>query len=186
MATTTVASGILEELFGSGQQWGLVDGELRTKPKVSIYHALITSWLSMLLNQQVGDELYVLSDPLAKIREDQWRRPDVAVIRAEDAEPWKYVMPGHWPVLCVEIVSLPDQTVEEMLEKCKLYHAQGVSYCWVIEPESQAAWTFHRNEAPVWVPSGEGGTLAASEIGIAVKLAELWQGLKRKRGNRLG
>ncbi len=180
-----VAPTIFEELFGSGPECELVDGELRAKPMVSIYHALITSWLSMLLNQQVGDDLYVLSDPLAKIREDEWRRPDTAVIRAEDAEPWKYVMPGHWPVLCVEIVSLPDQTVEEMLEKCKLYHKQGVTYCWVIEPESQAAWTYHRNEAPVWVPTGEGGTLAARDIGINVKLAELWKGLKRKRGNRL-
>ncbi len=83
MATTTIASGILEELFGSSKEWELVNGELRAKPMVSIYHALITSWLSMLLNQQAGDDLYVLSDPLAKIREDEWRRPDVAVIRAE-------------------------------------------------------------------------------------------------------
>jgi Uma2 family endonuclease len=186
MASTTVDAGILKELFGSGQEWELVNGELRAKPTVSVYHALITSWSSMLLNQQVGEDLYVLSDPLAKIREDEWRRPDVAVIRAEDAEPWKYVMPAHWPVLCVEIVSLPDQTVEEMLNKCKLYHEQGVTYCWVIEPESQAAWTFHRNASPVWVPTGEGGTLEARDTGITVKLADLWRGLKRKRGNRLG
>lgn len=185
MATTTVAPEILDTLFSDDlERYELVDGVLCAKPMVSIFHALVLTWLSKLLNDQAGDDLYVLGDPLAKIREDHWRRPDIAVIRAEDAEPWKYVMPGHWPVLCVEIVSAPSQSVDELLEKCKIYHEQGVSYCWVIAPESRTAWTFHRGAQPVWVPTA-GGVLDAPSIGIAVKLTDLWRGLKNKRSNRL-
>ena len=165
------------------ERYELINGELQAKPAVSILQSLAMAWLPHLLHQQLNREkLWLLVDPLAKIREDHWRRPDVAVIRAEDAEPWKYVMPGHWPILCVEIVSAPDQTVKETLEKCKLYHDQGVLYCWVIAPESQAAWTYHKGETPVWVSPLSGGELSAGEI--RVKLSDLWDGLNNKRGSR--
>ena len=184
MATATVSPEIFDKLFNDDvERYELVDGELLATPMVSIFHSLIMSWLPHLLLLQLDrKKLWVLNDPLAKIREDHWRRPDVAVIRAEDAEPWKYVMPGHWPLLCVEIVSAPDQTVEELLEKCKLYHDQGVLYCWVIAPESQVAWTYHKGETPIWVSPLSGGELLAG--GIRVKLADLWDGLNHKRGNR--
>jgi Uma2 family endonuclease len=88
MATTTVAPEILDKLFGNGiERYELVDGELQAKPMVSIARGLMISWISTLLNQQVGDDMYVIADPLAKIREDNWRRPDIVVLRAEDAEP---------------------------------------------------------------------------------------------------
>ncbi len=185
MATTTVAPEVLDKLFSrADERYELVDGVLQAKPMVTIYHGLMISWLSKLLNDQVGDDLYVLTDPLSKIREDHWRLPDVAVIRAEDAEPWKYVMPGHWPMLCIELVSPPSQTVEQLLEKCKLYHEQGVAHCWVIQPESRVAWTFHRQEQPICV-STQGGELDASSIGVSIYLTDLWRGLKNKRSNRI-
>jgi len=34
-------------------------------------------------------------------------------------------------------------------------------------------------------PLAKAGTLDAGEIGIAVKLADLWKGLKKKHGDRL-
>jgi Uma2 family endonuclease len=184
MATVTVSPDILDKLFNDDvERYELVDGALIAKPMVSIFHSLIMGWLPVLLHQQLNREkLWLLVDPLSKIREDHWRRPDIAVIRAEDAEPWKYVMPGHWPILCVEIVSAPHQTVGELIEKCKLYHDQGVLYCWVIAPESQTAWTYHKGETPVWVSPLSGGELSAGEI--RVKLVDLWDGLNGKRSNR--
>jgi len=68
MATTVVAPEILEKLFGdSDSRYELVRGVLQAKPMVSIYRGLMIGWLSTLLNQQVGDEFYVVADPLAKI-----------------------------------------------------------------------------------------------------------------------
>jgi Uma2 family endonuclease len=184
MATSTVSEEILAKLFGESEndeRYELVDGNLEAKPMTSIFHSLAMIRLGRLLDEQVGDDYYVLADPISKIRETEWRRPDIAVLKAEDGEPWKYVMPGHWPQLCVEIVSVPDQTTEEMLEKCALYHAQGVPFCWVIEPESRTAWTYHAGASSVWVPTS--GTLEAGPIRISP--GEIWRGLKNKKGNRL-
>ena len=87
MATLTVAPEILDKLFnGDVERYELVDGALQAKPMVSIFHSLIMGWLPVLLHQQIDrKKLWLLVDPLAKIREDHWRRPDGAVIRAEDA-----------------------------------------------------------------------------------------------------
>ena len=183
---TTVASQILEQLFGDDtpERYELINGELQAKPMVSVLHSLVMTWLGHLLIEQTekttDQELWVLTDPLAQIREDHWLRPDVAVIRAEDAELWKYVMPGHWPLLCVEILSAPSQTVDELLDKCKRFHEQGVEYCWVIAPESRAAWAYHKGAEPRWIPAS--GTLDAGPL--CIKLTDLWRGLRNKRGNR--
>jgi len=184
---TTVAPQILERLFGNdtSERFELIDGELRAKPMVSIFHSMMMIWLGRLLSEQTekltDQELWVLGDPLAKIREDHWLRPDIAVIRAEDAEAWKYIMPGHWPLLCVEILSPPDQTIDELLDKCKRFHEQGVEYCWVIAPESQAAWVYHKNMEPRWIPADS--ALDAGQV--VIQLTDLWRGLKNKRGNRI-
>jgi Uma2 family endonuclease len=92
-------------------------------------------------------------------------------------------MPGHWPLLCLEIVSPPKQTVEGMLKKCELYHKQGVSYCWVIEPESRAAWTYHKGGSSKWICESAGGVLDANTISI--QLTDVWRGLKDKRSSRV-
>jgi Uma2 family endonuclease len=186
MTSATVAPEILDQLFYDElHRYELVDGVLEEKPMVSIYHSLLMLHLGRLLLNQLeelgkSDELWALGDLLAKIRDDHWRRPDIAVIKAEDAEPWKYVMPGHWPVLCVEIVSPPHQSVEELLDKCQLYHEQGVPHCWVLEPESRAAWMFDRGSERLWIPSD--GRLTAGTTDLALKPADLWCGLHDKRG----
>ena len=70
------------------ERYELINGELQAKPAVSILQSLAMAWLPHLLHQQLNREkLWILVDPLAKSCEDHWRRPDVAVIRAEDAEP---------------------------------------------------------------------------------------------------
>lgn len=184
--TTTVAPQILEKLFkdDSPERYELIGGELQAKPMVSIFHSLIMTWLGHLLVEQTekvtNQELWVLTDPLAKIREDHWQRPDIGVIRAEDAEAWKYVVPGHWPLLCVEILSPPNQTIDELFDKCRLFHEQGTEYCWVIAPESRAAWIYHKGMEPRWVPAS--GALDAEPL--LIQLTDLWRGLKNKRGNR--
>ncbi len=184
--TTTIAPQIFERLFSDNapERFELIDGELQAKPMVSIFHSMTMVWLGRLLLEQTekltDQESWVLADPLDKIREDHWLRPDMAVIRAEDAEAWKYVMPGHWPLLCVEILSPPDQTIDELLDKCKSFHEQGTEYCWVIAPESRTAWAYHKDAKPRWIPADE-----ALDAGpLLIKMSDLWRGLKNKRDNR--
>ena len=188
MATATIAPEILDRLFNDPvERYELVNGELQPKPMVSIYHSLLMTHLGrILLNrlEELGraEEFWVLTDPLTKIRDDHWRRPDIAVLRAEDAEPWQYVMPGHWPVLCIELVSKRSQTVDDLLEKCKLYHAQGVPHCWVLEPQSRIAWQYDSVGEARWIQRT--APLSAGTIGISFSLDEIWQGLHNKRHAR--
>lgn len=183
----TISPGILKKLFEDGEmRYELCHGELKALPASSISHGLLLAWIGRLLIERTIalPDWWVLADPHSKIRDDHWRRPDLAVIRASDAEPWKYVMPGHWPALCIEIVSTPDQTVDDMLEKSKIYHEQGVDHCWVLDPESHTAWTFDRGKEPIWIPN-KNGILEASTIGIRLSLNEIWRGLKGKRSKKL-
>jgi Uma2 family endonuclease len=179
MATTTVPADVMARLFDEDGpvQYELVNGNLEAMAVSNLFHGIIAWWLASLLAQQTGDDVLVSVDVHSKIDEENWRRPDIIAIRAEDVEGWKYVMPGHWPFLCIEIVSAPDQTAEEMFRKCEVYHAQGVSYCWVLEPISRTAWTYHKGQKPIWI-SSEGGELDAGAIRIA--LTEVWRGLKNR------
>ena len=79
------------------------------------------------------------------------------------------------------LMSPPDQTVDGLFETCRLYHAQGVKYCWVIAPESRTAWTYHQHSEPVWIQADDSLDDAGQ---IKIKLTELWTGLKNKRGDR--
>ncbi len=77
-------------------------------------------------------------------------------------------------MLCIEILS-PEQGLGEMLAKYEKYHAWGVPYCWVIDPDKQTAWEYHSGGEPVKLEPT--GVLRAGEL--AVPLAELFSGLPR-------
>jgi hypothetical protein len=40
-----------------------------------------------------------------------------------------------------------------MLVKCEKYHAWGVPYFWVIDPDKHNAWEYHSGGEPVKLPS---------------------------------
>ena len=53
-----------------------------------------------------------------------------------------------------------------MLDKCKRYHAWGVPYCWIIDPEKQAAWQHRVGSDPEKV--NRAGSLRAGELGVSM------------------
>ena len=77
-------------------------------------------------------------------------------------------------LLCVEILS-PDNRVGAMLAKCEEYHAWGVPFCWVIDPEKQTAWQYPFRGEPEHI--AQAGTLTAGEL--SVSLQELFSDLPR-------
>ena len=66
-------------------------------------------------------------------------------------------------LLCVEILS-PEDRVGAMLAKCEQYHAWGVPFCWVIDPEKQTGWQYHAGNEPERVAPG--GTLLAGDLSV--------------------
>ena len=73
-------------------------------------------------------------------------------------------------ILCIEILS-SDQGLGEMLAKCEKYHAWGVPYCWVIDPDKRTAWEYQAGGEPFKAPS----VLHAGEL--SVQLTDLFSGL---------
>src|SRR5580704_17996483 len=69
-------------------------------------------------------------------------------------------------LLCVEILS-PEDRVGSILAKCEEYHAWGVPYCWVIDPEKQIGWQYHAGGDPERVDRG--GTLIAGQLSVPLE-----------------
>jgi Uma2 family endonuclease len=138
-----------------------VEGVLYPKAMPTKLHALVQSLLIVLLRQQGADAFTELT---LRLSATKYLIPDVTV--APDFE-------GPYPtepvLLCAEILS-PEDRVGATLAKCEEYHAWGVPFCWVIDPEKQSGWQYHAGSEPERVDRG--GTLLAGDL--SVPLAELF------------
>ena len=119
-----------------------VDGVLIEKPVPTWKHSKLQLWLGILFFKHypqldVGPELH------SKLREGNWRIPDLAVQKPGIAEQEKYAFTPL--LLAIEIRSLEDKW-SEIFEKLEDYHAWGVPYCWLFDPETERAWTYHKGE----------------------------------------
>jgi len=141
-----------------------VDGVLYPKAVPTKLHALIQKLLMRLLDAQ-GVE--ALGEMHVRLSPTKYLIPDVI------AAP---VIQGPYPtdpvLLCVEILS-PEDRVGAMLAKCEQYHAWGVPFCWVVDPEKQTAWQYHSGGEPEHVDRG--GMLTAGTL--TVRLHELFADL---------
>jgi Uma2 family endonuclease len=115
-----------------------VDGILVPKGMGNRKHSRVQGRLLELL--RAFSEFEAFPELHARLRETEFRLPDIAVERKPVAESFYPTRAVH---LCIEILS-PDQTLGQMLEKCEHYHAWGTAYCWVIDPERQTAWQYDR------------------------------------------
>jgi len=138
------------------------DGVLHPKAMPTKLHALAQYMLVVLLRRP-GVE--ALAEMHVRLSATKYLIPDVI------AAP---VIQGPYPtepvLLCIEILS-PDDRVGAMLAKCEQYHAWGVPFCWVVDPEKQTAWQYHSGGEPEHLERG--GTLTAGEL--IVRLEELFK-----------
>ena len=101
-----------------------------------------------------------------RLRDGQYLVPDVAI--AEASKPQR-PYPTEPIFACVEILS-PEDKLGETFVKCEQYHAWGVPYCWVIDPETKAAWLYPKGSEPQRL--SESDQLVSGEI--AVPLSDLF------------
>jgi Uma2 family endonuclease len=80
-------------------------------------------------------------------------------------------------LLCVEVLS-PEDRIGGTLAKCEEYHAWGVPFCWVIDPEKQTAWQYHSGGE--LQPIARDGTLTAGTLIVTMEelFAELPHSLR--------
>lgn len=135
-----------------------VDGVLHPKAMPTKLHARIQFLLQLLLQRQ-GVE--ALAEVRVRLSPTKYLIPDV-IAAPEIQGPY----PTEPVLLCVEILS-PEDRVGATLAKCEDYHAWGVPFCWIIDPEKQTGWKYHSGGEPERVERG--GTLTAGKLSVALE-----------------
>jgi Uma2 family endonuclease len=136
-----------------------IDGVLQAKSMPTLPHSLIQYMLVLLLRRQ---GIQAAQEVTVRLSDTKYLIPDVVAAHTfESPYPTKPVL------LCAEILS-PDNRLGAMLAKCEHYHAWGVPFCWVIDPEKQTAWQYHAGGEPERVEHG-GGILRAGELSISLE-----------------
>jgi Uma2 family endonuclease len=144
-----------------------VDGVLYPKAMPTTLHALVQAILIKLLGAQ---GVYALAEVHLRLSPTRYLVPDVIATHT-----LQHPYPTEPVLLCVEILS-PEDRVGAMLAKCEEYHAWGVPFCWVIDPEKQTAWQYHAGSEPEHI--SRLGTLTADQL--RVSLTELFSELPPK------
>ncbi len=119
-----------------------VDGVLVEKPVPTYKHSELQIWLGALLLKHYA-WLAIASELHSKLRERDWRIPDVAVQKREIARKEKYALT---PLLLAIEIRSPEDKWSEIFAKFEDYHVWGVPYCWLFDPETERAWTYHKDE----------------------------------------
>jgi Uma2 family endonuclease len=138
-----------------------VDGVLYPKPLPTTLHGLLENMLVELLREQ---GVQAVSEVTVRLSATKYLIPDVIAVPT-----LQHPYPTEPVLLCVEILSAEDR-VGAKLAKCEQYHAWGVPFCWVIDPEKQAAWQYHAGSEPEHI--ARLGTLTADAL--TVRLEELF------------
>lgn len=167
MATSTLVT--VEEYLRSTEKPNAdyIDGVVRRKPMPTRKHGQMEFRVTKLVNDIEGFD--AVPEQTVKLSDRKYLVPDVAVQRVDQLQPQPYPdKPIH---LCVEILS-PEDRFSDLVAKCEDYHAWGVRYCWLIDPEKKQCWEYAADSRPQQAP--DGGRITAGEITLSV--ADLFAG----------
>jgi Uma2 family endonuclease len=138
-----------------------LDGVLRQKAWPTYDHGKMQMRLCNLTNQaHLG--LEALPELTLKVSERIYLIPDVAVVRvSEIEEPY----PTKPVFLCIEILS-PEERLADTLAECEEYHAWGVRFCWIVDPDDKRCWEYHAGDRPNQLSAN--GHLTAEKLSLSL------------------
>ena len=138
-----------------------LDGVLRQKAWPMYNHSQMEGRLPNLINQaHLG--LVAVPELTLKVSERIYLIPDVAVLRVSEIEkpyPTKPVF------LCIEILS-PEDRFSNTVAKCEEYHAWGVPFCWIVDPDDKQCWEYHAGDRLNQI--SDDGRLTAEKLCLSV------------------
>ena len=141
------------------------DGVLYLKTTATTFHGLLQMMLGIML-RKLG--LQAASEVTLRLSPTKYLVPDVIA-----ATVLQHPYPTEPVLLCCEILS-PDDRLGETLAKCEEYHAWGVPYCWIVDPQKRTAWEYH----VAGEPHRASGNLQAGDF--AISLDELFSALPKQ------
>ena len=139
-----------------------LDGELSPKPMPTKEHSQVQANVIFEIRRNYGGQFEALPELTTRLRETKFYVPDIAVEDLTHPMEGRYPGPGNPIFLCIEIKSLEDR-VGKLFSKCEEYHAWGVPYCWVIDPERKVTWEYRLDDPE---PRKADRILAAGSIQI--------------------
>ena len=110
--------------------------------------------------------IFVIQEQRVQVSRTRFRVPDLCVIAGPEPDEQIFTSP---PFLCVEILS-PEDRMSRMQERIDDYLRFGVSYVWVIDPQTERAWIY----APETIREVRDGILRTENPQLTVPLADLF------------
>ena len=109
--------------------------------------------------------IFVIQEQRVQVSPTRFRIPDVCVIVGPEPDEQIFT---HPPFLCIEILS-PEDRMSRMQVKIDDYLRFGVSYVWVVDPQTRKAWIY----TPDVIREVRDGMLRTENPEIAVPLDEI-------------
>ena len=138
-----------------------LDGVLRQKAMPTYDHGMMEWRLLSLINKPAA-RFTACPELTLRLRERRFLVPDVGVQRRSELQkpyPTKPIF------LCIEILS-PDDRLSDTIAKCEEYHAWGVPFCWIVDPEEKKCWEYHAGGQPNQI--SDDGHLTAQELSLSL------------------
>ncbi len=143
-----------------------VDGHVEERNLGEKSHSRLQWRLGKMIDQQLPAGMEVLPEVRVQVGPKRFRVPDICVVATSD-EP----IVTRPPLLCVEVLS-PEDRMSRVQAWIRDYFAMGVPCAWVLDPETQQAYTATPAEGLREVKSGK---LSLANPALEVSLTELFR-----------
>ena len=117
------------------------------------------------LRRKLG--FHIVPEQRLQVKPRRFRVPDICVILGPEPEEQVLTQP---PFLCIEILS-PEDRMVRIEERIDDYLEFGVSYVWLINPQSGKAWI----HSAAGVREAKDGVLKTADPEISVPLSDLFR-----------
>jgi Uma2 family endonuclease len=145
-----------------------VDGHIEERNVGEVTHARLQARLTaFLLTQYEAKGLVVMTEVRVQVRAGSFRVPDVCVTAGEPSEE----VLTKPPFICIEILS-PEDRMSRVEVRINDYLAMGVTYVWVLDPQTKQAFTA---TAAMGLQEVKSGVLRTENPALEVPLSEIFR-----------
>jgi len=144
-----------------------LDGVLEERNVGEKDHAKAQKKLLLYLEQRCNLwNIFVIQELRLQISRTRYRVPDLCVVAGPEPDEQIFTKP---PFLCVEILS-PEDRMSRMQQRIRDYLAFGVSYVWIVDPQTRSAWIYTAEG----MKEVQDGVLRTANPDMGVPVAEIF------------
>lgn len=146
-----------------------VDGVLVERNVGEKDHAKLQKRMLLYLeHRSVQWNIFVIQEQHVQVSATRYRVPDLCVVVGPEPEEQILTKP---PFLCVEVLS-PEDRMSRMQQKIADYLKFGVSFVWVVDPQTRQAWIYTADI----MREVTDGMLRTANPELLVPLSEVFEG----------